>query len=77
MGRDFFDAIFMGGKAKPDFEYLKLKTGITDMGALKAALLQRCADIDFKQLAHDVEPLVYASDDAKKVEMFPEWVGKI
>jgi len=76
VGRDFFDAIFMSGKAKPDFEYLKLKTGIADMGALKSALIQRCADINFKQLARDVEPLVYASDDAKKIEMFPEWIKR-
>lgn len=77
VGRDFFDAIFMSGKSKPDFEYLKAKTGITDMGGLKSALLRKCAGINFKQLAHDVEPLVYTFGDAKKIEIFPEWVRKM
>ena len=30
MGRDFYDAVFLAGKAKPDFEYLKERAGIAD-----------------------------------------------
>lgn len=74
MVRDFFDAIFLAGKAGPDFGYLKAKTGITDMGALKAALLKRCAKLNFKQLAKDAAPLVFIPGEAKKIELFPEFV---
>lgn len=74
MGRDFYDAMFLAGKTRPDFGYLKTKVEITDMPALKAALLERCAKLDFKQLAGDVAPLVFTPGDAKKIELFPEFV---
>jgi hypothetical protein len=34
MGRDFYDAMFLAGKTKPDFRYLKDKAGIADMDGL-------------------------------------------
>lgn len=74
MGRDFYDAMFLAGKTRPDFGYLKAKAEIADMPALKAALLDRCAKLDFKELARDVAPLVFIPGDAKKIVLFPEFV---
>jgi predicted nucleotidyltransferase component of viral defense system len=74
MGRDFYDAMFLAGKTKPDFGYLKCKAGILDAQSLKNALVERCAKLDFKQLANDVAPLVFIPGEAKKVELFPEFV---
>ncbi|MBI5416148.1 MAG: nucleotidyl transferase AbiEii/AbiGii toxin family protein [Candidatus Omnitrophica bacterium] len=77
VGRDFYDAMFLAGKTRPDFGYLKAKYEIADMPALKTALLDRCAKLDFKQLARDVAPLVFIPGDAKKVELFPEFVRRM
>ncbi len=74
VGRDFYDAMFLAGNAKPHFGYLKAKVEIADMPALKTALLDRCVKLDFKQLALDVAPLVFIPGDAKKIELFPEFV---
>jgi len=74
LGRDFYDAIFLAGKAKPDFAYLKERAGITDKEMLKSALLQRCAKLDFKLLSRDVQQFVFFSEDAKKVLLFTEYV---
>lgn len=74
MGRDFYDAVFLAGKAKPDFSYLKERAGISDKEGLKSALLEACAKLDFKLLARDVEPFLFSPDDAKKVLLFPEYV---
>ena len=74
MGRDFFDAIFLAGMAKPDFGYLRAKMGITDEAHLKSALLRHLKQLDFKQLARDVEPFVFVRSDTKRIEMFQEWV---
>lgn len=74
MGRDFYDAVFMSGKAKPDFSYLKERAGISDKERLKSALLEACARLDFKLLARDVEPFLFSPDDAKKILLFPEYV---
>ena len=43
VGRDFYDAMFLAGKTRPDFGYLKAKVKIADIPALKTALLDRCA----------------------------------
>ena len=74
MGRDFYDAVFLAGKAQPDFAYLKERAGITDKEMLKSALLERCAKLDFKLLLKDVEQFVFSSQDAKKVLLFTEYV---
>lgn len=73
VGRDFYDAMFLWGNTRPDFGYLKTKCEIADMPALKAALLDRCAKLDFKHLAGDAAPLVFIPGDAKKIELFPEF----
>ena len=74
MGRDFYDAVFLAGRAKPDFAYLKERAGIADKEGLKSALLEHCAKLDFKLLAKDVTQFLFSSDDAKKVLLFPEYV---
>ncbi len=74
MGRDFYDAVFLSGKAKPDFAYLKERAGIEDKEELKLALLERCSELDFKFLARDVEQFIFSPEDAKKVLLFIEYV---
>lgn len=74
MGRDFYDAMFLAGKTKPNFRYLKDKAGIADTDSLKNALLDHCVKLDFKQLAVDAAPLVFIPADAKKIELFLEFV---
>ena len=74
MGRDFYDALFLAGKVKPDFAYLKERVGIKDKEGLKFVLLERCAKLDFKLLARDVEQFLFSPADAKKVLLFTEYV---
>ena len=75
MGRDFFDAMFLAGKAKPDFGYLLARAGLADRQGLRAALLRRCAELDFKLLVRDLEPFLYKPTDAKQVLLFEEFVA--
>lgn len=74
MGRDFFDAMFLAGKAKPDFGYLQERAGIADQQGLRAALLRRCAELDFKLLVRDLEPFLYKPAAAMQVLLFEEFV---
>ncbi len=74
MGRDFYDALFLAGKAKPDFAYLKARAGIADKEALRSALLDRCAGLDFKALSRDVEQFLFSPSEAKKILLFNEYV---
>ncbi len=77
MGRDFYDAIFLFGKAEPDFGYLKLKLGINNKSVLKDRLLKRCRKLNFKLLANDVEKFLFSPDDAKKVLLFTQFIESI
>jgi predicted nucleotidyltransferase component of viral defense system len=75
MGRDFYDAVFLSGKAKINFDYLNERACIADKEMLKSALLKRCEKLDFKLLARDVEQFVFYPDDAKKVLLFMDYVN--
>ena len=77
MGRDFYDAVFLFGKTKPNFNYLKLKLEIKDMADLKTRLLLRCENLDFKRLARETEPFLFTPSDSKKVLYFCDYIKDI
>ncbi|MBE3124876.1 MAG: nucleotidyl transferase AbiEii/AbiGii toxin family protein [Acidobacteria bacterium] len=74
MGRDFFDALFLWGKTEPRPAYLKEKLRIESAHDLRARLITRCRELDFKSLADDVAPFLYRPEDAKRVRLFPEFI---
>jgi len=75
MGRDFYDAVFLAGKTEPNLEYLKVKLNIKDKDELKKRLLKICSNLDFKQLAKDVEQFLFIPRDSKKVLLFCEYIN--
>lgn len=77
MGRDFYDSIFLFGKTKPNYDYLKLKTGIENAEQLKAKLLEQSKKLDYKILADDVKEYLINKDDARKILLFPEFIKTI
>ena len=76
MGRDFYDAVFLFGKTKPNLDYLKLKLKVKDSADLKNRLLSKCKSFNFKQLAKDVEQFLFVPSDAKKVLFFYDYLQK-
>ena len=74
MGRDFYDAVFLFGKTKPDLGYLQLKLKIKNMADLKSKLLARCSKFNFKELAKDVEQFLSNPSDSKKVLFFYDYI---
>jgi len=76
-GRDFYDVIFLLQKTKPDYDYLKLKTGLDDKQKLRSKLLAHVRDLNLKALAKDVEPFLFQPSDSKKIIMFPQYIRQI
>ena len=76
MGRDFYDAVFLFGKTKPNLDYLRLKLKVKGKIDLKNRLLSRCKKFDFKQMATDVEQFLFVPKDSKKVRFFYEYLQK-
>jgi len=77
MGRDFFDVVFLLGKTSVNFEYLTRKMSIHNNSELSQKLLSRCAQLDFKRLAKDLEPFVYSKKEVKRVLMFKDFVQQV
>jgi len=76
-GRDFYDAVFLFAKTKPNYEYLQLKLDIKDGQQLKMKLLTLDGKIDFTVLATDLEPFLFNADDAKRVTLFMNYIKKL
>ena len=76
-GRDFFDVVFLFGKTKPNYDYLKLKVNVNDGQSLKKKLSIFCANFDFKTLANDVKPFLFNSQDAIRVELFQTYIQNV
>ncbi len=74
MGRDFYDCLFLWGKAHPNFDYLSAKIGIKNPAELKNKLLERSRSLDFRELAKDVSAFLFDPQDAKKIELFTELI---
>lgn len=77
MGRDFYDAVFLFGKTKPNFDYLSSKLKINNMGQLVSKLSVKCREFNFKQLSKDVEPFLFNLKDSKKVLFFHDYIKSL
>jgi predicted nucleotidyltransferase component of viral defense system len=76
-GRDFFDIVFLLSLTdQPNYAYLQQKTGIQTAADLKTRILSRCAGIDMKEMATDVQPFLFNPADARKVELFADYLSQ-
>jgi len=76
-GRDFYDIMFLLGKTKPNFDYLREKLKIANSRELKRSLLNKAKKLDFKQLSRELTPFLFDSAEARKLELFGEVLKKI
>ncbi|KKT74109.1 MAG: hypothetical protein UW70_C0066G0003 [Candidatus Peregrinibacteria bacterium GW2011_GWA2_44_7] len=75
-GRDFYDIIFLLSFAKPDYVYLAQKIGASTSNELRGKVLEMAKGLDFQALAQDVSPFLFIPSDAKKVELFPQFIAQ-
>ena len=73
-GRDFYDIVFLLSFARPNYPYLLQKMGIGGPEILRTRLLDLVGNLDFTELARDVEPFLFNSGDSKKVELFSDFI---
>jgi len=77
-GRDFFDIIFLLGKdIKPDYAYLNQKSSIQSPEQLKQSILEKCNELDMNEMAVDVQPFLFKSNDVKKIKLFPQYLKQV
>lgn len=76
-GRDFFDVIFLLQTTKPNYEYLKIKTGVGDNKELKKAMLSYVKEIKMDEVIKDVKPFLFNPSDSEKIKMFKKYITQI
>ena len=76
-GRDFYDVVFLLQKTKPNYDYLKQKTGLADSRALKEKVLDYLHVLNLKELAKDVEPFLFKPSDSKKIILFEDFIKQV
>lgn len=68
-GRDFYDASFLSGIAKPDYAYIKSVAG-AGKEKFKEKLMKICRRLDYKALSKDVEPFLFAQEQKQRILSF-------
>jgi hypothetical protein len=74
-GRDFFDIVFLLTLTKPDYAYLHMKIGVDNPTALRGRIMETITDFDFVELSKDVQNFLFNPADARKVELFREFIA--
>lgn len=75
-GRDFFDIVFLLSITKPNYQYLEAKIGVSNSTMLRGRILEVTKNFDFTELAKDVQNFLFNPADARKVELFREFIAE-
>lgn len=77
-GRDFYDTVFLFSLGiKPNYTYLNQKISVKNKEQLKKYLLQNCKNVNFENLAKDVEAFLFNPKDKQKIILFPDFIRAI
>jgi predicted nucleotidyltransferase component of viral defense system len=77
-GRDFFDIIFiLSHTNKIDFNYLSQKINISNPNELKEKVLERCGQLNMKEMADDVRQFLFDAKDINKIIHFEEFIKQV
>ena len=76
-GRDLYDIIFLPGMSKPDKNYLINKIGTGDIGKVKKLLISKINGLDLIKISQYVKSFLFDPQDAKKIELFPDYLKSL
>lgn len=71
-GRDFYDAIFLLSKTKPNMDFLQARVGISSIEDLKAAVTEQLQKVDLNQKKRDFMHLLFNEGNAGRILQFAE-----
>lgn len=66
--------VFLLQITKPNYDYLKQKTGLADSRSLKEKILNHVNALNLKALAKDVEPFLFKPSDSNKIILSSEYI---
>ena len=66
-GRDFYDAMFLLSQVLPDFTFLAIRSGISDIETLKKAAKDVISSIDMNRKMRDFEHLLFNKSNSTRI----------
>lgn len=77
-GRDFFDIVYLLSQEQiPNYEYLSAKLGIKSPEILRRRIIEKCEQLDMKEMVQDVKPFLFNTRDEKKVLLFSKYMEQV
>ena len=76
-GRDFYDTIFLLSKTKPNIDFLRERSSVDSIDALKSAVMDRLKDIDLNQKKRDFVHLLFNESNAQRIISFGDIVASM
>jgi predicted nucleotidyltransferase component of viral defense system len=74
-GRDFYDAMFLLGMVKPDYNFLAAKLGIHNLEELKLATAEVLKTVDLNKKMKDFEHLLFNKTNSERILAVGEFIG--
>ena len=76
-GRDFYDVTFLLPRTQPNYGYLQQKMNAGSPSRLREIIMEVTDPLDFDELARDVQPFLFNSEDAKRVRLFRQYIRQV
>ena len=74
-GRDFYDAIFLLSKTKPNIDFIKERTGISSLEELKTVVCEHLKEVNLQQNKRDFVHLLFNESNADRILQFPQVIA--
>ena len=76
-GRDFYDTMFLLGQITPDYHFLSVKSGVSDLEGLKKRTAEALTTVDLKAKTRDFEHLLFNKTNSRRILQMGEFVNSL
>ena len=76
-GRDFYDLMFLLSQAKPDYDFLSKRCGITNLQEFKEATGKLLETVDLNKKQKDFEHLLFNKANSGKILRFGNFINSL
>jgi len=73
-GRDFYDILFLLQNTEANLDFLEAKFGTRDKKKIKNIILESIQNIQWNDVARDVEPFLLNKDNTERIKLFTEFL---
>ena len=76
-GRDFYDAMFLLNLTQPNYEFMRLRVGVSSKNELKEAVSSLLETVNLQQKQKDFEHLLFHPNKSQQILYFKEFVNSL